>query len=153
MCAIVARAHISLMTRLGGRGLTKKMTKIETIFQYVSENIAKCFWSETIGHSWQKYFTHLTLWHYKISTIMDKIFETNFRFHIKQSTKRKKFLFFSTFLLAMTKLGESLVNNFTNFKIFLIFPNLLKSLWGNLYTQFLLLITRLSFTCSKRKIW
>ena len=102
-----------------------------------------------------------------ISAIIQKIFETNSGFHVKQRpTGKVQFLFFSSFWLLLKKFSFwqedwALVYNsskFWDFLDFSLFPKILSlasfsNLWGNSCTPCLLLIIALHFTSGERKIW
>ena len=95
---------------------------------------------------------------------MDKIFDTNCSFHVKKSnTGKVEFLFFSNFLLVLTKCSFcerdwALGYNFMNVEIFFTFPNLIRPksyvvrqlVKQLVYTIFITNNAR--FTCGERRI-
>ena len=90
-----------------------------------------------------------------LATTIHKIFETNSSFHVKQCTTGKvQFLFFSSFLLVLTKFSfweEDWALGY-NSMIFWDFPDIsFGNSWGNSYISYLLLIITLYFTCGERK--
>ena len=103
-----------------------------------------------------------------LGTIMDKIFEGNSRYCMKQSTMGRKiqFLFFRSFLLVLKKKSfweEDWALGYNSMK-FCVFPDissfpmilglkLLGNTWGNLYIPYLSLIFTIHFTCSEKKTW
>ena len=97
---------------------------------------------------------------------MDRIFETNSNFHVKQGTMGKvQFLSYKSFFLVLTKflLGEedwALGYNSVMFCNFpdISFPKILSlklfgNSWGNSHIPCLLLVIMLCFTCGERRIW
>ena len=101
------------------------------------------------------------------TTIIQKIFETKFGFHVKYClTGKVQFLFFSSFWQVLKEFSFwhwdwALVyhsSKFWDFPEFSLFPKIpsLKSFgnsFGNSYTPCLLLIIALRFTCGERKTW
>ena len=95
-----------------------------------------------------------------------KILETNSSFYVKQGTTEKvQFLFFSSYLLILTKFSfwnenRALGYNSIKFQNFLdvsLFPKILNlklfdNSWGNSDISCLLLTIALLFTCGEKKI-
>ena len=90
-------------------------------------------------------------------TIMDKIFETNSSFHVKQRTTEKiQFLFSRSFLLVLSKISfweEDWALGYNSLKFWQSFLTLnlmsFGNSWANLYLP---IISPLYFTCGERKI-
>ena len=102
-----------------------------------------------------------------VSTIMNKIFETNCSFHVKYGTPEKFNFYFSRDFFDNIEIfsfwdkGWVLDHNFLNFGGFLdffLFPKILSlqsfgNLCGNSFIPCLLLIIMLRFSCGEKELW